>query len=134
MKKKYSPKWKSSSQRRKQRKYRANAPLHKRQKMVSAHLSKELRGQYKRRSLPLRKGDEVKVMKGEFKGTYGKVDEVDLKNLKVRIDGIKRRKVSGEEVAIAIDPSNLLLTRTEINDKRRITMKKIASAKAVGVN
>ena len=61
MKTKYSPMWKSSSQTRKQRKYRFNAPLHARHKMLAAHLSKELRKEMGFRSIPLRKGDEVAV-------------------------------------------------------------------------
>ena len=127
MKKKYSSHWKSSKQPRKQRKYRYNAPLHKRQKMVSAHLAKDLRQQYKRRSMPLRKGDEVKVMKGEYKGMFSKVEKIDLKNLKVQLDGIKRKKVTGEEVYVKLDPSNLLITKIEIEDKKRITLKKSVS-------
>ena len=119
MKKKYSPHWRSSSQPRKQRKYRANAPLHRRQRMLSAHLAKDLRQQLKRRSAPLRKGDEVKVMKGEHRGRYGKVEKTDLQGLRVMIDTIKARKASGEEVMISIDPSNLLITKLSAGDKRR---------------
>ena len=50
MKKKYSNSWKGSKQPRKQRKYRANAPLHTRHKMASANLSKELRKKYSKRN------------------------------------------------------------------------------------
>lgn len=119
MKTKYSHHWLASRQPRKQRKYRHNAPLHRRQKMMSAHLAKDLRQQYKRRSLPLRKGDEVKVLRGEFKGLYGKVEKIDLQNLKVKIENVKRRKASGEEVAVSIDPSNLLVMKLDMNDKKR---------------
>ncbi|MBI4170925.1 MAG: 50S ribosomal protein L24 [Candidatus Aenigmarchaeota archaeon] len=119
MKKKYSSRWLASKQPRKQRKYRYNAPLHRRQKMLSAHLAKDLRQQYKRRSLPLRKGDEVKVLRGEFKGLYGKVEKIDLQKLKVKVENIKRRKASGEEVAVSIDPSNLLVMKLDLNDKKR---------------
>ncbi len=87
--------------------------------MMSAHLAKDLRQQYKRRSLPLRKGDEVKVLRGEFKGLYGKVEKIDLQNLKVKIENVKRRKASGEEVAVSIDPSNLLVMKLDMNDKKR---------------
>src|SRR3989338_176397 len=46
MKNKFSTKWKESKQPRKQRKYRANAPLHLRKKFVNVNLSKELRKKY----------------------------------------------------------------------------------------
>jgi large subunit ribosomal protein L24 len=53
----------------KQRKAMYQAPLHRKHKLFSAHLSKELRKQWNKRSLPVRKGDEVKIMRGKFKGT-----------------------------------------------------------------
>ncbi|MCD6381372.1 MAG: 50S ribosomal protein L24, partial [Candidatus Aenigmarchaeota archaeon] len=68
MEKKFSKKWVSSKEPRKQRKYRYNAPLHIRQKLVSAHLTKELRNELGIRSLPVRKNDRVKIMRGKFKG------------------------------------------------------------------
>ena len=58
MNKKFSQHWKSSKQRRKQRKYLANAPLHTKNKFVSSNLAKGLRKTYGIRSLTLRKGDE----------------------------------------------------------------------------
>ena len=53
------------AQSRKQRNYRHKAPLHIKQKFVSAHLSKELRQKCGRRSLGVRKGDKVKVTTGQ---------------------------------------------------------------------
>jgi len=103
----------------KQRKFLYQAPLHLRHKFLSAHLSKELRKQWNRRSLSLRKGDEVKVMKGKFKGTRGKISKIDLKKLKVYIENIKRRKVSGEEVHVPLRPSNLLILNPVMKDPKR---------------
>lgn len=109
----------SSRQPRKQRKRLYQAPLHKRQKLVAAHLSKELRTQFKRRSLPIRKGDEVKIMRGKLSDTKGKVAKVDLKKLKVYIEGVKRKKVSGEEVLIPFHPSKLMILKADLSDKKR---------------
>jgi large subunit ribosomal protein L24 len=103
----------------KQRKAIYKAPLHMRHKLLSAHLSKELRKQWKRRSLPVRKGDEVKIMRGKFKGTTGKISKVDLKKLKVYIENVKRKKVSGEEVHVPIHPSNLLMINPVMEDPKR---------------
>jgi large subunit ribosomal protein L24 len=105
---------------RKQRKFLFNAPLHLRRKMLSAHLSKELREKYKTRSMPVRKGDEVEIMRGEFKGKKGKVSRVDLKNYKVYIEGITRRKTTGAEVQVPIHPSNLRIISLNLNDKKRV--------------
>jgi len=119
MKKQFSPAWKRSTQVRKQRKYRYNAPLHLRQKMLSAHLSKQLRAEYRRRAIPIRTGDEVVVTTGQFRKKHGKVTEVDMKKLKIFIDGCSRKKVSGQEVHIPIDPSNVVITKANMDDKMR---------------
>ena len=60
---------------------------------LSAHLSKDLIKKYKKRSFPLRKGDEVEIMRGEFKKKKGKISKVDLKKSKVYIEGINTKKV-----------------------------------------
>lgn len=103
----------------KQRKALYQAPLHKKHELLSAHLSKELRKQMKKRSLPIRSGDEVKVMRGKFKGTVGKVTKVNMKRLKVYIDTVKRKRVSGEEVFVPIRPSKLLILNAVMDDPKR---------------
>ena len=105
---------------RKQRKFLYKAPLHLRRKMISAHLSKELREQYKRRSLPLRKGDEVKVMRGEFKGTVGKVVRINTKKYKVYVDTVKRKRSVGTEYLVPLSPSNLMIVKLNLDDKYRM--------------
>lgn len=117
--KEWSNKWVSSKQPRKQRKFRHHAPLHVKQKFVSAHLSEVLRGRFGKRSLPLRKGDEVKVMRGKDKGFKGKVERINLKNSRVFIEGLNVKKVDGSEVLKAIEPSNLLIMEPKMEDKRR---------------
>jgi large subunit ribosomal protein L24 len=107
---------------RKQRKFLYNAPLHIRRKMISAHLSKELREKYKRRSFPLRKGDEVKVMRGEFKGTIGKIVRVDTKKYKVYVDTVKKKRSVGTEYLVPVSPSNLMITKLNLEDKYRLKM------------
>ena len=106
----------------KQRKRMYKAPLHKRQKMVGAHLSKELKKQLGKRSLPVRKGDEVKIMRGKHKGKTGKVEKVDLKKLKIYIETIKRARTSGEETFIPFQPSNLLIINAIVENTRRKKM------------
>lgn len=82
-----------------------------------------------RRAVPLRKGDEVRVMRGEFRGKSGKVSRVDLKTLKVFVEGLKRKKASGQEVDAAIEPSNVVVLRLNMDDKERMkTLQKKAQA------
>lgn len=120
MKRHFSTHWIGSRQPRKQRKFLANAPLHIRHKLVSAHLSKELRKKYEKRNFPVRKGDSVKVMRGEFKKKTGKVSNVNLKKLKVLVDGIYKSKKDGTKIKIYFYPSNLLITELNLDDKKRI--------------
>ena len=119
MRKKFSRHWVKSRQKRKQRKYRHNAPLHLRQKLVSAHVEKALKKSYGKRSLPVRKGDEVMVLRGEFRKKKGNVTRVDLKKLKIYIENVKKKKVSGQETEVAMDPSNVMITKLNLDDRMR---------------
>jgi large subunit ribosomal protein L24 len=119
MKKEWSNKWSSSRQPRKQRKFRHNAPMHVRQKFVSAHLSTPLKNRFEKRSLPLRKGDEVMVMRGGSRGFKGKIERIDLKHERVFIEGLNVKKVDGTEVLKPLRPSNLMITEAKMDDKRR---------------
>jgi len=111
----------NSIQPRKQRKARYNAPLHERQKLVHAHVSKEARAkaQTSKRSTAVRAGDRVKVMRGSFSGKSGKVSEVDLASLKVYVEGMTVRKAKGREALVALEPSNLVIMELDVSDKRR---------------
>ncbi len=117
--KEFSIKWVASKKPRKQRKYRANAPTHARRKMIAAHLDKALRAQLKKRSLQVRKDDEVTVKRGQFSGKSGKVTRVSLKKLKIYVENLKIKKVSGQEVEVPIDPSNVVITKLGADDVRR---------------
>ncbi|MFH1445402.1 MAG: 50S ribosomal protein L24 [Nanoarchaeota archaeon] len=119
MKKAWSTSWVSSKQPRKQRKYRYNAPMHVRQSFVSVHLSPSLRSQFKTRSVPARKGDELRIMDGSFKGKTGSVEKVNLKKCKIYVDNIKIKKGDGSEVMKALEPSNLMITKLNMDDKLR---------------
>ncbi len=120
MKKRFSKEWIKSKQPRKQRKYRYNAPLHIKGKLVHCHLSKELKKKYGKRALRLRKGDKVKIVRGEFKGTVAKVSRVDLKRMKVYLENVMREKRDGRKVAVPFDVSNLMITELNLEDKMRM--------------
>lgn len=117
--KKFSTSWKSSRKPRKQRKYTAKAPLHIKRNFLNANLSKELRKRYGRRSFTLKKGDIVKIMRGNFKKKTGKIAEVDTKNMKVQIEGIQMKKQDGSKVNVKFRPAFLQITELNIEDKKR---------------
>jgi len=120
MKQKFSKHWVSSSQVRKQRKYRYHAPLHIRRNFLNSHLSKELRKKYERRSFPVRKGDEVLIMRGKYAKKKGKIASVDLKRSRITIENINRTKNDGTKVNVFFDASNLQIQEFNLDDKKRV--------------
>ena len=91
-----------SSQRRKSRKAHFSAPSNIRRKIMSSHLSKDLRTKYEVRSVPVRKGDTVKIMRGQFKGREGKVQSVYRKRWCLHIEKIVREKTNGKDLTFDI--------------------------------
>ena len=123
MKKEFSTKWIGSKQPRKQRKYIANAPLHIKRKFLSVNLSKDLRKKHSRRNIEVKKGDMVKIMIGKFRKRQGKVTEVNVKKLKIMVEGIQIKKQDGSKVNVSLRPSNLQIIELNLEDKRRIAQK-----------
>jgi len=91
-------KLKSSKSPRKQRKFLFSAPLHVRSRHIVSHLCEELRKKFKRRSLRVRVGDKVKVLRGQFKSKSGKVERIDTKKGRAFITGIESVKKDGSKV------------------------------------
>ncbi len=120
MRKEWSSQWKSSTQPRKQRKFRANAPLHVKRKLVSAHLSPQLRKDRGTRSLPLRKGDEVRILRGKHKSVRGSVERVQLSKSRIFVAGANVKKSDGSESPAPIRPENVMITRLNLDDSRRL--------------
>lgn len=105
----------------KQRKARANAPLHMKKRMVAAHLSSALMSEYNVRSLPVRKGDTVKLLRGakDFKTSEAKVASVDLKSCKIIVENVTVPKADGTQKPRPVDPSDVLLTKLDLSDPWR---------------
>merc|ERR1712203_560973 len=123
-----------TSSRRKNRKAYFNAPSHIRRVFMSAPLSKELKAKYNVRSMPIRKDDEVQVVRGHFKGQQvGKVVQVYRKKFVVHIERIQREKANGATVYVGIHPSKVLIVKLKMDkDRKRILDNKAKSrAKAL---
>lgn len=108
-----------SSHPRKQRKSLYKAPMHKRQKLIAARLSEELAEEHGRKSLPVRKGDTVELMRGDFKGHKGKVEKVDLKGGRLSVEGVTVQKADGSERYYPVHPSKVMIVKMEIKDEKR---------------
>ncbi|MBS3111690.1 50S ribosomal protein L24 [Candidatus Woesearchaeota archaeon] len=119
MKKKFSLNWIGSKQPRKQRKYVKNAPLNILKNFIRANLSKELRQKLGKRNVGVRKGDAVKIVRGQFKGTLGKIEKVWLKRSKVYVDTVTLPKRDGSKRFYPLSTSNLQVTELVLEDKKR---------------
>merc|ERR1712178_36446 len=108
-----------SSSRRKSRKAHFSAPSSVRRKIMSAHLNKELHQEYHVKSMPIRKDDEVIVVRGINRGREGKVIQVYRKKYVIHIERVTREKSNGSTVNVGIPPSNVMITKLKLDKDRR---------------
>lgn len=115
---------------RKQRKILYNLPLHLRWHLLNAPLSQELRKELNIKRLPVRSGDVVRIMRGDWKGHEGKVVDVDLKRVRIFVEGVTLKKADGSEVFYPIHPSKVIIIKLgEIDDVRRRIIERRSKAR-----
>ncbi len=119
----------SSKSPRKQRRRIYKSPLHTRKRLLKCQLDEFLREDYGLRSLVVKKGDLVRIMRGQFRDTEGKVVKVDYSNVRVYVESGTTTKADGKEVQIPLHPSNLKITQLELDDER----KKLIERKVVNI-
>jgi large subunit ribosomal protein L24 len=103
----------------KQRKLLYNAPAHLRHKLMAAPLSPQLLASKGAKTLPVRKGDTVRIMRGDHKGFEGKISRVDLKNYRIYVEGLTREKVDGTTIFVPVHPSKVMIKNLNLDDKWR---------------
>jgi len=118
----------------KQRKMLYNAPHHVRGKIMSAHLSQNLRESYGIRSLPIRSGDTVRILRGDYKDYEGQVTRIDRKKYRVYIDGVTREKADGTTIPVPIHHSKVEIVKLNLDDdwRKRILERKGSKEKEEG--
>jgi large subunit ribosomal protein L26e len=120
-----------TSSRRKNRKAHFSADSTCRRKRMSAPLSDELQKKYNVRSMPIRKDDEVQIVRGTFKNRDGKVTSVYRKRYIIHIERITREKNNGATVNLGIDPSKVVITKLHLDpDRKAILERKNRATKA----
>ncbi|VFQ81109.1 unnamed protein product [Cuscuta campestris] len=127
---KYNPR--VSSSRRKCRKAHFTAPSSVRRVLMSAPLSTELRSKYNVRSIPVRKDDEVMVVRGTYKGREGKIVQVYRKKWVIHIERITREKANGNTVNVGIHPSKVVVTKLKLDKDRKDLLDRKAKGRATG--
>jgi large subunit ribosomal protein L24 len=103
----------------KQRKRLFNAPAHLRHKLMASPLSRELAASRGTKTLPVRKGDTVRIERGDNKGFEGKVSRVDLSEYRIYLEGLTREKTDGTNIFISVHPSKVQIRNLNLDDKRR---------------
>ncbi|KAJ6989597.1 60S ribosomal protein L26-1 [Populus alba x Populus x berolinensis] len=124
---KYNPR--VSSSRRKNRKAHFSAPSSVRRILMSAPLSTDLRQKYNVRSMPIRKDDEIQVVRGTYKGREGKVYR---RKWVIHVERITREKVNGSTVNVGINPSKVVITKLRLDKDRKSLLDRKAKGRAVG--
>ncbi len=109
----------SSSQPRKQRLAYYIAPLHIRHKFFNAKLAPELARELGVKRLPIRKEDVVRVVRGDWAGHEGKVLDVDLRKVRIYVEGVTIKKADGTPVPYPIHPSKVMIIKLGKVDKVR---------------
>lgn len=110
-----------SSKPTKQRKMLFNAPYHLRRKMLTAMVSEEITKEYGIKRIEVKKGDTVKVMRGDNVGFEGKVAQVNTKTGRIAIEGLTRKKADGTPVYVWIHASKVMITKLDLSDNKRKT-------------
>ncbi|KAL6244219.1 60S ribosomal protein L26A [Rhinocladiella similis] len=118
-----------ASSRRKSRKLHYDAPSHTRRVIMSAPLSKELREKHNVRSIPIRKDDEVTVVRGTNKGREGKVTSVYRLKYLIHIERVSREKSNGQSVPIGIHPSKVIVTKLKLDKDREKILDRISKGR-----
>jgi len=119
-----------SKQPRKQRKILYYLPLHKRWHLLNVPLSSELRKQLGIKKLIVHKGDVIRIMRGDWKGHEGKVMDIDLKRIRIFVEGVTLKKADGTEVYYPLHPSKVLIVKLgEIDEVRRKIIERRSEAR-----
>lgn len=109
-----------SSQPRKVRKRMIHgAPLNVKARQLVAPLSEELQKEHNVKRLRVRKGDTILVLRGSFRGHEGKVIKVDVKKVRIYVEGVTKVRSDGKEVFVPIHPSKVIITKLDLSDSKR---------------
>jgi large subunit ribosomal protein L24 len=114
----------SSKSPRKQRRSIRKDPIHANKKRLKCRLDEFLREEHGIKSLVIKKGDLVRVMRGQFRDTEGTVTGVSYSKGRVYIESATTTKADGKEASIPIHPSNLILVKLAMNDDRKKVIEK----------
>ena len=80
------------------------------------------------KSTPIHKDDEVKILRGDFKGKEGKVLTCYRKKFVIHIERITKDKANGQPVQVGIHPSKVVITRLKLDKNRKSILERCKSS------
>ena len=96
------------------------ATFQTRSKQLGSTLSKDLHKKYGKKSVRVVEGDNITILRGEYKGVDGKISKISPSKSSVAIEGIKKEKTKGDKFDVYIHTSNLVVTSLNTSDKWRM--------------
>jgi len=81
------------------------------------------------RSIPIRKDDEVTIVRGSNKGREGKVTSVYRLKWVIHVDRVAREKSNGQSVPLGIAPSKVVITSLKLDKDREEILARIAKGR-----
>lgn len=88
-------------------------------KLLAAPLSDDLQVSQGRRSYPVRKGDTVKIVRGDYAGVEGKITDIDAHGQRLFVEGVTREMTSGTSTNVSVHSSKVMITKLNLDDKWR---------------
>jgi large subunit ribosomal protein L24 len=107
-----------------------NAHPAERRRRMAVSLSRELRARYGRRSVPVRKGDTVRILSGSYAGREERVAKVNRRAYALTLDNITIKTAEAKLKTLPIRPSHLVLTRLNLADPWRRRVLRVPESEA----
>ena len=104
---------------RRQRRALYRAPTSERRRRMTVPLSRELRRRFRRRNVPVRKGDTVRVLSGSFAGREERVARISRRDYSVTLDNVTLKTAEEKLKPLALRTSHLVITRLNLADPWR---------------
>ncbi len=79
--------------------------------------------------MPIRKDDEVIIMRGANKGREGKVTSVYRLKYVVHIERVAREKSNGQSVPLGVHPSKVVITKLKLDKDRENILERISKGR-----
>lgn len=85
------------------------------------------------RSIPIRKDDEVEIVRGSNKGSEGKVTSVYRLKYQIHVERVTRDKASGQSVPLGIHPSKVVIKKLKLDKDRENILERIKAGRELRV-